>query len=118
MTAAQTAHASSESRPVCKWVAAIDTRIAKATAEIAAIKARVGTCLDAETRTFIGAAVSLYARSNVKTADETQGHALTIGERKASRGLGGWKSTLMERRVDSIERLDRVFIGRTPTLDP
>ena len=40
MTAAQTAHASSESSPVCKWVAAIDTRIAKATAETAAIKAR------------------------------------------------------------------------------
>src|ERR1700737_2669112 len=52
MTAAQTAHASSESRLVCKWVAAIDTRIAKATAETTAIKARVGTCLDAETRTF------------------------------------------------------------------
>src|SRR6202795_2546928 len=42
MTAAQTAHASSESRPVCKWVAAIDTRIAKATAETAAIRTRVG----------------------------------------------------------------------------
>jgi hypothetical protein len=57
MTAAQTAHASSESSPVCKWVAAIVTRTAKATAETAAIKARVGQCLDAETRKFIGAVV-------------------------------------------------------------
>jgi hypothetical protein len=42
---------------MCKCVAAIVTRIAKATAETTAIKARVGICLDAETRTFIGAAV-------------------------------------------------------------
>jgi hypothetical protein len=56
MTAAQTAHASSASRPVCKWAAAIDTRIAKATPETAAIRTRVRKCLDAETRTIIGAA--------------------------------------------------------------
>jgi hypothetical protein len=57
MTAAQTAHASSESRPTCKCVAAIDTRIANATAETAAIKARVNEHLDAEARKFIGTVV-------------------------------------------------------------
>jgi hypothetical protein len=39
---------------MCKWVAAIDTRIANATAETAAIKARVNEYLDAEARKFIG----------------------------------------------------------------
>src|ERR1700681_1032469 len=77
MTAAQTAHASSESRPVCKWVAAIDTRMAKATAETAAIRTRAGKCPDAETQPIIEAALRLKARSNVKTANKTQGHALT-----------------------------------------
>jgi hypothetical protein len=57
MTAAQTAHASSASRPVCKWVAAMDTRIAKATAETAAIRARAGECRDAETKPIIEAAL-------------------------------------------------------------
>src|ERR1700732_418607 len=56
MTAAQTAHASSESRPVCKWVAAIDTRIAKATAETAAARRPAGECRDAETDPIIEAA--------------------------------------------------------------
>jgi hypothetical protein len=58
MTAAQTAHASSESRPVCKWLAAIDTRIAKATAEIAAITTRAGKRFDAEAKPIIGVAAA------------------------------------------------------------
>jgi hypothetical protein len=57
MTAAQTAHASSESRPVCKWVAAIVTRIAKATAETAAIRPRAGKRLDAIAKPIIEAAL-------------------------------------------------------------
>jgi hypothetical protein len=42
---------------VCKWVAAIDTRIAKATAETAAIRTRVGKRLDAERKAIIKAAL-------------------------------------------------------------
>jgi hypothetical protein len=57
MTAAQTAHASSESRPVCKWVAAIVTSSAKAIAETAAIRTRAGKRLDAVAKPIIEAAL-------------------------------------------------------------